>query len=206
MSIFSPSGSKEDTTTLHVLGLLKELMGTFPLGAVKSCCETLLRVMTLSHVVRTQQTFIPFNHLYGYSNVVLNMAAVFLVVAGDGERHAGLSQAIQREAKRINPLPRAQRADHHGERTQTKQMHQSLNGKCCVEANGTFLILRLCTTTCPVRTTCSLCWPGSLSWRKHMFTWRGNKLFLTTAPQILSCNHVIACFLDRLLNSLCALI
>ena len=47
------SGSKEDTTTLHVLCLLKELIGTFPLGAVKSCCETLLRVMTLSHVVRT---------------------------------------------------------------------------------------------------------------------------------------------------------
>lgn len=45
------SGSKEDTTTLHVLCLLKELMGSFPLGAVKSCCETLLRVMTLSHVV-----------------------------------------------------------------------------------------------------------------------------------------------------------
>lgn len=57
MSVFQPSGSKEDTTTLHVLGLLKELMGTFPLGAVKSCCETLLRVMTLSHVVRTQKTF-----------------------------------------------------------------------------------------------------------------------------------------------------
>lgn len=49
-----PPGNKEDTTTLHVLGLLKELLGTFPLGAVKSCCETLLRVMTLSHVVRTQ--------------------------------------------------------------------------------------------------------------------------------------------------------
>lgn len=52
-------GNKEDTTTLHVLGLLKELLGTFPLGAVKSCCETLLRVMTLSHVVRT----------YAYSQV-----------------------------------------------------------------------------------------------------------------------------------------
>lgn len=49
-----PAGNKEDTTTLHVLGLLKELLGTFPLGAVKSCCETLLRVMTLSHVVRTE--------------------------------------------------------------------------------------------------------------------------------------------------------
>lgn len=55
MFVFFPIGSKEDTTALHVLGLLKELMGTFPLGAVKSCCETLLRVMTLSHVVRTQK-------------------------------------------------------------------------------------------------------------------------------------------------------
>ena len=56
LSMFlTPPGSKEDTTTLHVLGLLKELMGTFPLGAVKSCCETLLRVMTLSHVVRAQK-------------------------------------------------------------------------------------------------------------------------------------------------------
>lgn len=30
-------------------------------------------------------------------------------------------------------------------------------------------------TTCPVRTTCSLCWPGSLSWRKPTFTWQGKK-------------------------------
>lgn len=29
--------------------------------------------------------------LYGYSNVVFNIAAVFVAVAGDGERHAGLS-------------------------------------------------------------------------------------------------------------------
>lgn len=57
-----PQGNKEDTTTLHVLGLLKELLGTFPLGAVKSCCETLLRVMTLSHVVRSAAT----NPLFSY--------------------------------------------------------------------------------------------------------------------------------------------
>ncbi|CAJ1067594.1 RRP12-like protein [Xyrichtys novacula] len=57
-------GSKEDTTTLHVLGLLKELIGTFPLGAVKSCCETLLRVMTLSHVLVTASAMQAFHRLF----------------------------------------------------------------------------------------------------------------------------------------------
>ncbi|XP_028278467.1 RRP12-like protein [Parambassis ranga] len=57
-------GSKEDTTTLHVLGLLKELMGTFPLGAVKSCCETLLRVMTLSHVLVTASAMQAFHRMF----------------------------------------------------------------------------------------------------------------------------------------------
>lgn len=50
--VFFIQGNKEHTTTLHVLGLLKELLSVFPLSSVKSCCETLLRVMTLSHVVR----------------------------------------------------------------------------------------------------------------------------------------------------------
>ncbi|CAG6017279.1 unnamed protein product [Menidia menidia] len=57
-------GSKEDTTTLHVLCLMKELMGTFPLGAVKSCCETLLRVMTLSHVLVTASAMQAFHKLF----------------------------------------------------------------------------------------------------------------------------------------------
>ncbi|KAK5616046.1 pre-rRNA processing protein [Crenichthys baileyi] len=57
-------GSKEDTTTLHVLCLLKELMGAFPLGAVKSCCETLLRVMTLSHVMVTASAMQAFHRLF----------------------------------------------------------------------------------------------------------------------------------------------
>uniref|UniRef100_A0A3Q3K3T3 Uncharacterized protein n=1 Tax=Monopterus albus TaxID=43700 RepID=A0A3Q3K3T3_MONAL len=57
-------GSKEDTTTLHVLGLLKELMGVFPLGAVKSCCEMLLRVMTLSHVLVTASAMQTFHRLF----------------------------------------------------------------------------------------------------------------------------------------------
>ena len=33
---------------------------------------------------------------------------------------------------------------------------------------------RPCTTTCPARTTCSRCWPGSLSWRRPTSTWQGN--------------------------------
>uniref|UniRef100_A0A3B3XUI3 Uncharacterized protein n=1 Tax=Poecilia mexicana TaxID=48701 RepID=A0A3B3XUI3_9TELE len=57
-------GSKEDTTTLHVLCLLKELMGSFPLGSVKSCCETLLRVMTLSHVMVTASAMQAFHRLF----------------------------------------------------------------------------------------------------------------------------------------------
>lgn len=57
-------GSKEDTTTLHVLGLLKELINTFPLSSVKSCCETLLRVMTLSHVLVTAGAMQAFHKLF----------------------------------------------------------------------------------------------------------------------------------------------
>lgn len=49
-TLFLP-GSKEATTTLHMLTLLKDLLPCFPEGLVKSCSETLLRVMTLSHVV-----------------------------------------------------------------------------------------------------------------------------------------------------------
>ena len=44
-------GSKEATTMLHMLTLLKDLLPCFPEGLVKSCSETLLRVMTLNHVV-----------------------------------------------------------------------------------------------------------------------------------------------------------
>ncbi|XP_036402433.1 RRP12-like protein [Megalops cyprinoides] len=57
-------GSKEDTTTLHVLGLLKDLLTGFPLSAVKSCCETLLRVMTLSHVLVTAGAMQAFHKLF----------------------------------------------------------------------------------------------------------------------------------------------
>lgn len=46
-----PPGAKEATTTLHVLTLLRDLLPCLPASSVKPCCETLLRVMTLSHVV-----------------------------------------------------------------------------------------------------------------------------------------------------------
>uniref|UniRef100_A0A4W4E309 Ribosomal RNA-processing protein 12-like conserved domain-containing protein n=1 Tax=Electrophorus electricus TaxID=8005 RepID=A0A4W4E309_ELEEL len=57
-------GSKEDTTTLHVLGLVRELITAFPLSSVKSCCETLLRVMTLSHVLVTAGAMQAFHKLF----------------------------------------------------------------------------------------------------------------------------------------------
>ncbi|XP_032986796.1 RRP12-like protein isoform X2 [Rhinolophus ferrumequinum] len=50
-------GSKESTTTLHMLTLLKDLLPCFPEGMVKSCSETLLRVMEKAHInlVRLQR-------------------------------------------------------------------------------------------------------------------------------------------------------
>ncbi|XP_038152332.1 RRP12-like protein [Cyprinodon tularosa] len=68
-------GSKEDTTTLHVLCLLKELMGVFPLGAVKSCCETLLRVMTLSHVMVTASAMQAFHRLFSGKSSASSLSA-----------------------------------------------------------------------------------------------------------------------------------
>lgn len=47
----SPTGSGESSDTLHILTLLKDIMGTFSLNSVKAVCETILRVMTLSNVV-----------------------------------------------------------------------------------------------------------------------------------------------------------
>ncbi|XP_076830227.1 RRP12-like protein [Brachyhypopomus gauderio] len=57
-------GNKEDTTALHVLGLIRELITAFPLASVKSCCETLLRVMTLSHVLVTAGAMQAFHKLF----------------------------------------------------------------------------------------------------------------------------------------------
>ncbi|TRZ03628.1 hypothetical protein DNTS_008598 [Danionella cerebrum] len=57
-------GSEEDTTTLHILGLLKDLLATFPLSSVKSCCEILLRLLTLSHELVTASSMQTFHKLF----------------------------------------------------------------------------------------------------------------------------------------------
>ena len=44
-------GSSEATTTLHILGLLKEVISVLPKNNLKTVCETILKVMTLSNVV-----------------------------------------------------------------------------------------------------------------------------------------------------------
>ncbi|XP_043111552.1 RRP12-like protein [Puntigrus tetrazona] len=68
-------GSKEDTTTLHVLGLLRDLLSVFPLSSVKSCCETLLRVMTLSHVLVTAKAMQAFHKLFSNKPSPASMSA-----------------------------------------------------------------------------------------------------------------------------------
>ncbi|XP_074763666.1 RRP12-like protein isoform X4 [Athene noctua] len=57
-------GTKEATTTLHVLALLRDLLPCFPAAVVKTCCETLLRVMTLSHVLVTACAMQAFHSLF----------------------------------------------------------------------------------------------------------------------------------------------
>lgn len=111
LSLYSTQGNKEDTTTLHVLGLLKELLSAFPLNSVKSCCETLLRVMTLSHVVREQ-----FNsyicHFYLIS--ILNTCFWFFE-AGDCKCNAGFPQTFQQQTQSFHYVCRAQCPNHHSE-------------------------------------------------------------------------------------------
>ncbi|KFO54348.1 RRP12-like, partial [Corvus brachyrhynchos] len=57
-------GAKEATTTLHVLALLRDVLPCFPAALVKTCCETLLRVMTLSHVLVTACAMQAFHSLF----------------------------------------------------------------------------------------------------------------------------------------------
>ncbi|KAK7479159.1 hypothetical protein BaRGS_00029600 [Batillaria attramentaria] len=47
--IESQGGASEAVDTLHVLGLLQDVIATFPQKSVKSACETILRVMTVSN-------------------------------------------------------------------------------------------------------------------------------------------------------------
>ncbi|CAH6957346.1 RRP12-like protein [Phodopus roborovskii] len=57
-------GSKEATTMLHMLTLLKDMLPCCPEGLVKSCSETLLRVMTLNHVLVTACAMQAFHSLF----------------------------------------------------------------------------------------------------------------------------------------------
>lgn len=57
-------GSKEATTNLHMLTLLKDVLPCFPVSLVKSCCETLLKVMTLNHVLITACAMQAFHALF----------------------------------------------------------------------------------------------------------------------------------------------
>ncbi|XP_064418948.1 RRP12-like protein [Latimeria chalumnae] len=68
-------GSKEATTTLHVLGLLKELLPCFPVNSIKSCCEVILRVMTLSHVLITACAMQALHSLFAGSSSSSSLTA-----------------------------------------------------------------------------------------------------------------------------------
>ncbi|XP_075830211.1 RRP12-like protein [Microtus pennsylvanicus] len=57
-------GAREATTTLHMLTLLKDMLPCFPEPLVKSCSETLLRVMTLNHVLVTACAMQAFHSLF----------------------------------------------------------------------------------------------------------------------------------------------
>uniref|UniRef100_A0A8C5MNS0 RRP12-like protein n=1 Tax=Leptobrachium leishanense TaxID=445787 RepID=A0A8C5MNS0_9ANUR len=57
-------GSKEATTTLHMLTLVKDLLPCFPVSVVKTCCETLLKVMTLNNVLITAGAMQAFHALF----------------------------------------------------------------------------------------------------------------------------------------------
>ncbi|NXT73283.1 RRP12 protein, partial [Zapornia atra] len=68
-------GTKEATTTLHVLALLRDLLPCFPAAVVKTCCETLLRVMTLSHVLVTACAMQAFHSLFSAQTSVACLPA-----------------------------------------------------------------------------------------------------------------------------------
>ncbi|XP_062352391.1 RRP12-like protein isoform X3 [Cinclus cinclus] len=68
-------GAKEATTTLHVLALLRDVLPCFPAALVKTCCETLLRVMTLSHVLVTACAMQAFHSLFSAQTSVACLPA-----------------------------------------------------------------------------------------------------------------------------------
>ncbi|KAL3864637.1 hypothetical protein ACJMK2_006302, partial [Sinanodonta woodiana] len=61
--IIEQSGG-EAIDTLHVVSLLKDVLSVFPQNYVKSCCETILRLMTLSNVMVTAGCMQALNGLF----------------------------------------------------------------------------------------------------------------------------------------------
>lgn len=60
------------------------------------------------------------------------MFLVFVAAAGDSQRHAGVSQAVQREAEPLVAFSRTQRTDHHGEKPQNQRTCFNPSGRLCV--------------------------------------------------------------------------
>lgn len=154
---------------------MKELITTFPLSSVKSCCETLLRVMTLSHMVRRHDFFEWFSG-HGWVHiamVVLKCGVVhkiffFLVCkASDGRGDAGFSQTLQWKTKPLLHVCRAQCADYHGKSDTHAASHTLIFIQGCFFPGlfnsyfnfypYFFLSARLCMTISLVKMTCSQC-------------------------------------------------
>ncbi|XP_071947906.1 RRP12-like protein [Antedon mediterranea] len=68
-------GTGEATTTLHVLGLMKDTLPWFPKQSIKSCCETLLRVMTLSNPLVTSVSMQCLHNLFSTKPRVSSLPA-----------------------------------------------------------------------------------------------------------------------------------
>lgn len=52
------------TTTLHVLGFLKDIIGSFNKANVKACCESILKVMTLGNIIVISTGLQTLHHLF----------------------------------------------------------------------------------------------------------------------------------------------
>ena len=63
LSSFDFLGQGEVAITLHVLGLLADILGAFPQNSLKATCETILRVMTLANVVSKLQMSYPIKQV-----------------------------------------------------------------------------------------------------------------------------------------------
>ncbi|KAK3582767.1 hypothetical protein CHS0354_015294 [Potamilus streckersoni] len=57
-------GIGEASDTLHILSLLKDVLSVFPRNTMKSCCETVLKLMTLSNVMVTAGCMQALNGLF----------------------------------------------------------------------------------------------------------------------------------------------